>query len=172
MNRKAILIVLDSVGIGALPDAAAYGDAGADTLGHVINTCHPRIPNLMRLGLGNIDGAGFAGAVDAPQGSFGRLREVCGAVSGMTMVLSNKFACADPNNHEKKAELYSLIQQAAGEFREENGSIICRELLGLSEKSSSPNPEERTKEYYKKRPCAELVRCAAEIAEKYLDNKE
>ena len=76
MNRKAILIVLDSVGIGALPDAAAYGDAGADTLGHVINTCHPSIPNLMRLGLGNIDGAGFAGAVDAPQGSFGRLREV------------------------------------------------------------------------------------------------
>ena len=105
-------------------------------------------------------------------GGFGRLREVCGAVSGMTMVLSNKFACADPNNHEKKAELYSLIQQAAGEFREENGSIICRELLGLSEKSSSPNPEERTKEYYKKRPCAELVRCAAEIAKKYLDNKE
>ena len=76
MNKKAILIVLDSVGIGALPDAAAYGDAGADTLGHVIGTCHPHIPNLMGLGLGNIDGASFPGAVDAPQGSFGRLREV------------------------------------------------------------------------------------------------
>ena len=76
MNKKAILIVLDSVGIGALPDAAAYGDAGADTLGHVIGTCHPHIPNLMQLGLGNIDGASFAGAVAAPQGSFGRLREV------------------------------------------------------------------------------------------------
>ena len=76
MNKKAILIVLDSVGIGALPDAAAYGDAGADTLGHVIGACHPHIPNLMRLGLANIDGASFPGAVDAPQGSFGRLREV------------------------------------------------------------------------------------------------
>ncbi|MBQ2903717.1 MAG: C_GCAxxG_C_C family protein [Clostridia bacterium] len=105
-------------------------------------------------------------------GGLGRLREVCGAVSGMTMVLSNKFASTDPNNHEEKAALYALIQKAAGEFREENGSIVCRELLGLSEKNSAPVPEERTKEYYKKRPCSELVRCAAEIAEKYLaENK-
>ncbi|MBQ3007388.1 MAG: C_GCAxxG_C_C family protein [Clostridia bacterium] len=105
-------------------------------------------------------------------GGFGRLREVCGAVSGMTMVLSNKFASTDPNNREEKAALYALIQKAAGEFREENGSIVCRELLGLSEKNSAPVPEERTKEYYKKRPCSELVRCAAEIAEKYLaENK-
>lgn len=100
-------------------------------------------------------------------GGFGRLREVCGAVSGMTMVLSNRFACTDPNDHEKKKELYALIQKAAGEFKEENGSIICRELLGLGKNNSSPVPEERTKEYYKKRPCSELVRCAAAIAEKY-----
>lgn len=103
-------------------------------------------------------------------GGFGRLREVCGAVSGMTMVLSNKFASADPNNKEEKAALYALIQKAAGEFREENGSIVCRELLNLEEKSSVPVPEERTKEYYKKRPCSELVKCAAEIAEKYLNS--
>ncbi len=105
-------------------------------------------------------------------GGFGRLREVCGAVSGMTMVLSNKFASTDPNNHEEKASLYALIQKAAGEFREENGSIICRELLGLAEKSSAPVPEERTKEYYKKRPCSELVECAARIAEKYLSESK
>lgn len=105
-------------------------------------------------------------------GGFGRLREVCGAVSGMTMVLSNKFASADPNNKEEKAALYALIQKAAGEFREENGSIVCRELLNLEEKSSVPVPEERTKEYYKKRPCSELVKCAAEIAEKYLSSNE
>lgn len=105
-------------------------------------------------------------------GGMGRMREVCGAVSGMIMVLSNKFASTDPNDHEKKKELYALIQKAANDFKEENGSIICRELLGLSEKSSSSVPEKRTKEYYKKRPCAELVRCAAEIAEKYLgENK-
>ena len=76
MSKKAILIVLDSVGIGALPDAAAYGDAGADTLGHIINTCHPALPNLMAMGLGNIDGASFPGAVQAPCAGYGRLREV------------------------------------------------------------------------------------------------
>lgn len=105
--------------------------------------------------------AGFGGGI-------GRMREVCGAVSGLTMVLSDKFASTDPNDHEKKKELYALIRKAAGDFKEENGSIICRELLGLSEKNSSPVPEERTKEYYKKRPCSELVHCAASIAEKYL----
>lgn len=105
-------------------------------------------------------------------GGMGRLREVCGAVSGMTMVLSNKFACADPNNKAEKAALYALIQKAAADFREENGSIICRELLGLSEKSSIPTPDDRTKEYYKKRPCSELVRCAAEIAEKIISKTE
>lgn len=105
-------------------------------------------------------------------GGFGRLREVCGAVSGMTMVLSNKFASADPNNKEEKTALYALIQKAAGEFRDENGSIICRELLGLEEKASVPVPEERTKEYYKKRPCSELVKCAAEIAEKHIEENK
>lgn len=102
-------------------------------------------------------------------GGMGRLREVCGAVSGMTMVLSCAFASTDPNDREKKKELYALIQQAAGDFKAENGSYICRELLGLAEKASDPAPEARTKEYYKKRPCGELVRCAAEITEKYLN---
>lgn len=109
--------------------------------------------------------AGFGGGV-------GRMREVCGAVSGMTMVLSQKFACADPNNKEEKAALYALIQKAAGEFRGENGSVVCRELLGLAEKSSDPVPEERTAAYYSKRPCSELVHCAAAIAEKYLSAAE
>ena len=53
MNKKAIIIVLDSVGIGELPDAANYGDKGADTLGHIINTCHPNLPRMMELGLAN-----------------------------------------------------------------------------------------------------------------------
>ena len=105
-------------------------------------------------------------------GGMGRMREVCGAVSGMIMVLSEKFATADPNDHEKKKALYSLIQQAAGDFKAENGSIVCRELLGLEEKISDPSPEKRTETYYKKRPCAELVYCAAQIAAKYLDNND
>lgn len=76
MNRKAILIVLDSVGIGALPDAAAYGDVGADTLGHIIKTCHPHIPHLMEMGLGHIDGASFEPSASKPSAAYGRMREV------------------------------------------------------------------------------------------------
>ena len=102
-------------------------------------------------------------------GGMGRLREVCGAVSGMTMVLSEKFASTDVGDKTKKAELYAIIQKAANEFREQIGSIVCRELLGLSEKNSSPVPEERTAKYYAKRPCGELVKCAAQITEKLLE---
>jgi len=76
MNKKAILIVLDSVGIGELPDAAAYGDKGADTLGHIINTCHPQLPNMMQMGLGNIDEISFGGAVENPDGCYGKMKEV------------------------------------------------------------------------------------------------
>jgi len=73
MNKKAILIVLDSVGIGELPDAASYGDAGSDTLGHIINTCHPQLPNMMKLGLGNIDAISFSTDVAVPEGYYGKL---------------------------------------------------------------------------------------------------
>lgn len=76
MNRKAILIVLDSVGIGALPDAAAYGDGGADTLGHIIRTCRPHIPHLMEMGLGHIDGASFEPSAGGATAAYGRMREV------------------------------------------------------------------------------------------------
>ena len=105
-------------------------------------------------------------------GGMGRLREVCGAVSGMTMVLSCVLASEDPNDAQKKKELYAVIQKAAGEFKAENGSYICRELLGLGEGASEPQPEKRTATYYKKRPCSELVKCAAEITEKIIaENK-
>ncbi len=106
-------------------------------------------------------------------GGFGRMREICGAVSGMTAVLSFLSASADPNDRQAKADLYALIQKAIGEFKAENGSYICRELLaGVS--SGGPVPEERSAAFYKKRPCSELCRCAADIAEKYLsgDNNE
>ena len=105
-------------------------------------------------------------------GGMGRLREVCGAVSGMTMVLSCVFASTDPNNAEKKKELYALIQKAAGDFKAENGSYICRDLLGLGEGASDPTPEKRSAHYYKKRPCGELVYCAAAITEKYINQNK
>ena len=102
-------------------------------------------------------------------GGLGRMREVCGAVSGMSMAASMLFGSADPKNAEKKKELYSTVQQLAGEFRSKNGSIICRELLGLDIKGAdSPVPQPRTESYYEKRPCAEIVSIAADILDKYI----
>ena len=69
---------------------------------------------------------------------------------------------------EEKAAHYARSQELAKAFEEKNGSIVCRELLGLSVKREEPTPKERTAEYYKKRPCKELVGDAAEILEKYI----
>jgi len=97
-------------------------------------------------------------------GGMGRLREVCGCVSGMAMVAGAVYPSTDPSNAEKKGESYKLVQELAGSYREENGSIICRELLGLDRNTNeAPRPSDRTAEYYKKRPCAELCACAARI---------
>lgn len=101
-------------------------------------------------------------------GGVGRLREVCGAVSGMALVLSLKYGNYAPDDHESKAELYKKIQFVAGEFEKANGSIICKNLLKVEK--TSPEPEKRTEAFYHKRPCGELVGCAAEILEKFLAN--
>lgn len=105
-------------------------------------------------------------------GGMARLREVCGAVSGMFMVAGMKYGYTDPKDSTAKTEHYKRIQELAAEFKEKNRSIVCRELLGLSVQSEIYIPEERTAEYYKKRPCAELVGDAAEIIDKYLKTKE
>lgn len=101
-------------------------------------------------------------------GGMGRLREVCGAVSGMFMVAGVLYGYDDPKDYDKKKEHYARIQQLAKEFEEENGSIVCRELLGLGAGKDTPAPDHRTEEYYKKRPCAELVGMAAAIMERYI----
>lgn len=91
---------------------------------------------------------------------FGRMREVCGTVSGMTFVASALYGDSG------KAETYTLVQKLGDRFKADNGSIVCRELLGLDIKGSdSPIPEKRTTEYYKKRPCAELVHMAADYVD-------
>lgn len=93
-----------------------------------------------------------------------RLREVCGAVSGMTFVANALCGYSDPKAAEEKAAHYARIQKLAEKFREETGSIVCRELLGLPAGAvSASTPEKRTADYYKKRPCPKLVRLAAEI---------
>ena len=104
-------------------------------------------------------------------GGMGRLREVCGAVSGMFIVLGFLEGYDNSDDSEKKKELYASVQRLAKEFEEENGSYVCRELLGLSVKSENPEPQKRTNEYYKKRPCAELCEMAANILENYIENK-
>lgn len=93
-----------------------------------------------------------------------RLREVCGAVSGVTFVANALCGYSDPKAAEEKATHYARIQKLAEKFREETGSIVCRELLGLPAGAVSVStPEKRTADYYKKRPCPKLVRLAAEI---------
>ena len=101
-------------------------------------------------------------------GGMGRLREVCGAVSGMFMVAGVLYGYDSPTDHGAKKDHYARIQELAKEFEKENGSILCRDLLNLGEGKDSPNPEHRTESYYKKRPCAELVEMAAAIMEDYI----
>lgn len=101
-------------------------------------------------------------------GGMGRLREVCGAVSGMSIIASFLAPAYDPKDRVAKSANYALVQQFAEAFRAENGSIICRELLGLTVQKQEPIPEERTAAYYKKRPCAELVAMSARIVAEHI----
>lgn len=101
-------------------------------------------------------------------GGMGRLREVCGTFSGVVMVLSALYGYSEPKNLTAKKELYEKIRALAERFRADNGSIICRELLGLDKPEPSATPEPRTPEYYKKRPCPELCRYAANLLEEFI----
>ncbi|MBO5305549.1 MAG: C_GCAxxG_C_C family protein [Clostridia bacterium] len=104
-------------------------------------------------------------------GGMGRMREVCGAVSGMFMVKGLVDGYSDPEAKDEKKQLYAEVQTLAARFREECGSIICRELLE-GKADSSPTPTERTAEFYKKRPCAELVALAAKILDEELEKEK
>ena len=101
-------------------------------------------------------------------GGMGRLREVCGAVSGALLVLGLLCGYSDPNDPDAKTEHYRMVQEFACRFKEINGTIICRELLeGVNTKPGS-EPEARTAEYYAERPCLRYVGDAAKIAEDML----
>ncbi len=103
-------------------------------------------------------------------GGFGRMREVCGAFSGICAVLG--LLCGfDGKNGVSKAEHYAIVRELGERFKADNGSIVCRELLGGTVNLSSENPAERTAEYKKKRPCAELCRYATDILEEKLKEK-
>ena len=98
-------------------------------------------------------------------GGMGRMREVCGAVSGMLTVAGLLYGYGAPDDAAKKAH-YTLVQALAGQFRDEHGSIICREIL--KNPPSDPNPTPRTAEFYKTRPCARMVMTAARILDEYI----
>ena len=102
-------------------------------------------------------------------GGMGRLREVCGAVSGMFMVSGLLYGYDGPETGQVKADHYARIQELARRFEDKQGSIVCRELLGLNVHHDVSVPEARTEEYYKKRPCIQIVGDAAEILEEYIN---
>lgn len=101
-------------------------------------------------------------------GGMCRMREVCGAVSGAMVVLGMARGEGTDSDHAKKTALYKTGQEFADAFKGELGSIVCRELLGLPDGKSEAVPEVRTDAYYKKRPCAEIVKLAAETLEKII----
>ena len=99
-------------------------------------------------------------------GGMGRLREVCGAVSGMFFVLSYLYGYDDPKADEEKKQLYTDVQGLAAKFQQQCSSILCRDLL--DNPPSDPNPSPRTAQYYKDRPCARFVMTAAELMDAFL----
>lgn len=125
MIKRVALIVMDSLGVGALPDAERYGDKGADTLGHIAREYSElSIPNLRKLGFGNIQGAaGGRFAVDAPLGAFGKLKEISRGKDTIT-------------GHWEIAGLYTEVpfktypEGFPGEFIEKFQNAIGREVLG------------------------------------------
>ena len=105
---------------------------------------------------------------------MGRMREVCGAVSGMFMVAGLENGTTEGKDAEGKKENYDSVQYLAQQFKERSGgSIVCKELLGLEQKDNykDTTPEERNRTYYAKRPCVELVKEAAGILEAWLERK-
>lgn len=97
----------------------------------------------------------------------GRLREVCGVVSGMAVLAGLKHASGQPDAAAKK-KTYEAVQAMAGEFRRQHGHLVCRVLLGLEKPEGDPTPSERTETYYQKRPCAVYIETAAALVERFL----
>lgn len=105
--------------------------------------------------------------VSAFGGGMGRMREVCGAVSGMFFVLGTLYGYDKPDPEAQKA-IYASVQTLAEDFRQQAGSIICREIL--KNPPTDPKPSPRTAEYYKERPCTRLVVIAAQLLDAYIQS--
>ena len=107
-------------------------------------------------------------------GGIGRMREVCGAANGMFLVAGMLTGSTEGKDQTAKKNNYEVVQRLAAEFKKENGgTYICRELLGLNKDGKKvalgdTTPEARTEEYYKKRPCLKTIQGAAAIVERML----
>lgn len=98
---------------------------------------------------------------------MGRLREVCGALSGALMALGMLRAPLDPTDRAAKAAHYARVQALGNAFRAHNGSLLCRDLLG-DQAGSGYVPDERTEAYYQSRPCERLIYDAAHLLERMI----
>ena len=116
----------------------------------------------------NIDEKSLLKLASSFGGGMGRLREVCGAVGGMFIIAGLLFGYDTPEKGEIKAEHYKRIQALALRLEEKFGSIVCRELLGLNVKHDLPTPEPRTPDFYKKRPCKEIIEEAVGILDDFI----
>lgn len=106
-------------------------------------------------------------------GGMGRMRLTCGSVAAMSLIAGLKMSTGKPGDLKTRGEIYAKVREMADEFKEKNGSIICSELLGSAmPKDGSANPEPRTEQYYKKRPCPRCVYDCAGIIEKHLLEEE
>lgn len=115
-----------------------------------------------------LDAATTAKASSSFGGGLSRLREVCGAVSGAALVLGLVEGYSEPNDPALKKAHYHRVQEFAKRFKEMNGSIVCRELLAGVDTVKGNDPETRTEDYYRKRPCPRLVHLAADILDEML----
>ena len=108
-------------------------------------------------------------AIEGFGGGIGRMRLTCGAVTGMTFLCGLKYSKGIAGDTDTRTIIYDTVRKMAGEFEKMNGSIECAALLsGKIPKNEGARPEDRTEEYYKKRPCAGCVKDCAELVEKYL----
>ena len=104
-------------------------------------------------------------------GGMGRMREVCGACSGMFMAAGLLYGYDQSDDYAGKAAHYALIQQMAEEFKARNRTIICRDLLRDLKPSENAVPTVRDDTFYKERPCLKFVEDAAEILDRLIEAK-
>lgn len=103
-------------------------------------------------------------------GGMGRLRLHCGAFSAAVM-LAGVIEGPDGAKKEHRPQTYARVQEIHRRFVEVNGTISCAELLGRAGVPENPTPEERTPEYYRRRPCERVIRSACNIIDAMLEEK-